>query len=33
MQYSTSKLWNKIIKNQKSDYAIWVNMPKDPNLN
>jgi len=33
MQYSTSKLWNKIIRNQKSDYAIWVNMPKDPNLN
>ena len=33
MQYSTTKLWNKIIRNQKSDYAIWVNMPKDPNLN
>ena len=33
MQYSTPQLWNKIIKNQKSDYAIWVNMPKDPNLN
>jgi len=33
MQYSTQKLWNKIIRNQKLDYAIWVNMPKDPNLN
>ena len=33
MQYSTPKLWNEIIRNQKSDYAIWVNMPKDPNLN
>ena len=33
MKYSTPKLWNKIIRNQKSDYAIWVNIPKDPNLN
>ena len=33
MQYSTPKLWNNIIRKTKSDYAIWVNMPKDPNLN
>ena len=33
MQYSNTTLWNKIIRNQKSNYAIWVNMPKDPNLN
>ena len=33
MKYSTSNLWNKIIKSQKSNYSIWVNMPKDPNLN
>ncbi len=33
MQYSTPKLWDNIIRKSKSDYAIWVNMPKDPNLN
>jgi len=33
MQYSNSRLWSKIIRNQKSEYAIWVNIPKDPSLN
>jgi len=33
MSYSTQKLWSDIIKTKKSDYAIWTNMPKDPNLN
>ena len=29
---STKKLWEDIIKIKK-DYAIWSNIPKDPNLN
>mgnify|MGYP001247907450 FL=1 len=33
MSYSTQSLWSKIIKNQKSKYAIWTNLPKNPNLN
>jgi putative transcriptional regulator len=33
MDYSNPKLWSDIIKTQKQDYAIWANMPKDPNLN
>ena len=33
MKYSTPKLWSDIIKTKKMEYAIWVNMPKDPNLN
>ena len=33
MNYSTPKLWSDIMKTKKSDYAIWANMPKDPNLN
>lgn len=32
MKYSTKKLWEDIIKIKK-DYAIWSNIPKDPNLN
>ena len=33
MNYSTSELWGDIIRDQKNRYAIWANMPKDPNLN
>ena len=33
MDYSSQKLWSDIIKTQKTEYAIWTNMPKDPNLN
>jgi len=33
MHYSTPKLWSDIIKTKKAEYAIWANMPKDPNLN
>ena len=33
MKYSTPDLWSHIIKKQKKKYAIWTNMPKDPNLN
>ena len=33
MNYSTPKLWSEIIKTKKMEYAIWANMPKDPNLN
>ena len=33
MNYSTPKLWSDIIKTKKMEYAIWANMPKDPNLN
>ena len=33
MQYSTSELWRDLIKNKKRKYAIWSNMPKNPNLN
>ena len=33
MNYSTPELWSDIIKTKKRKYAIWTNMPKDPNLN
>ena len=33
MTYSTTNLWSKIIKTQKRKYAIWANLPKNPNLN
>lgn len=33
MNYSTPKLWSDIIKTKKMEYAIWANMPKNPNLN
>lgn len=33
MQYSNKKLWRDLIKNKPQEYAIWVNMPKDPSLN
>ncbi len=33
MNYSTPKLWSDIIKTKQQKYAIWTNMPKDPNLN
>jgi len=33
MKYSAPDLWSDIIKTQKKKYAIWTNMPKDPNLN
>lgn len=33
MQYSSEKLWGDLIKTKKTKYAIWANMPKNPNLN
>ena len=33
MEYSSQKLWGDIIKTKKKKYAIWTNMPKDPNMN
>ena len=33
MEYSDQDLWSKLIKTKKSKYAIWANMPKNPNLN
>lgn len=33
MNYSAQNLWSEIIKTQKRKYAIWANLPKDPNLN
>jgi putative transcriptional regulator len=33
MQYSNEKLWSDLIKTKQQKYAIWTNMPKDPNLN
>ena len=33
MSYSSPKLWSDIIKTKKTEYAIWANIPKDPNLN
>jgi putative transcriptional regulator len=33
MNYSTPKLWSDIIKTKKMEYAIWANMPSNPNLN
>jgi len=33
MNYSTPELWSDIIRTKKRKYAIWTNMPKDPNLN
>ena len=33
MQQSDHNLWNKIVKFNKSEYYIWSNMPKDPNMN
>ena len=33
MKYSNPGLWSDIIKTQKRKYAIWANLPKDPNLN
>jgi len=32
-QQSSKHLWSQIIKKQDSNYAIWTNLPKDPNLN
>ena len=33
MNYSNNQLWTNLIKVKKSNYAIWANMPKDPNMN
>lgn len=33
MNFSTNQLWTDLIKVKKSNYAIWANMPKDPNMN
>ncbi len=33
MQYSNSDLWSNLIKTKRMKYAIWTNMPNDPNLN
>ena len=33
MKYSCEKLWSDLIKTKNEEYAIWANMPKDPNLN
>jgi putative transcriptional regulator len=33
MQYSDMNLWSKIIKSLDEKYAIWSNMPANPNLN
>jgi len=33
MSYSNNQLWTNLIKVKKSNYAIWANMPKDPNMN
>ena len=33
MSYSTSVLWSDIIRSQTDKYAIWANMPRNPNLN
>ena len=33
MQYSSSDLWSNLIKSKSIKYAIWANMPIDPNLN
>ena len=33
MKYSAPKLWSEIVKTKKKKYAIWTNMPKNPNLN
>ena len=33
MRYSSKDLWSELIKNQKSKYAIWRNLPKNPHLN
>ena len=33
MNYSTPKLWSDIIRTKKTEYAIWANMPNNPNLN
>ena len=33
MQYSNSNLWRDMIKNKTEEYAIWLNLPKDPSLN
>tara|TARA_B000000557_G_scaffold70858_1_gene55978 strand:- start:267 stop:818 length:552 start_codon:yes stop_codon:yes gene_type:complete len=32
-QQSSKHLWSQIIKKQDSNYAIWTNLPKNPNLN
>ena len=33
MQYSAQELWSNLIKTKHLKYAIWTNMPKNPNLN
>ena len=33
MKKSDHNLWNKIVKSSDSEYLIWSNMPKDPNMN
>jgi len=33
MQYASPNLWSDIIKTQHRKYAIWANIPKNPNLN
>ena len=33
MNYSTTQLWSDLIKTKKEEFAIWTNMPKNPNLN
>ena len=31
--YSSEDLWSKIIKQLPEEYAVWANLPKDPELN
>ena len=33
MSYSKDDLWSNIMKTQSQEYAIWANLPKNPNLN
>ena len=33
MKYSNPTLWTDLIKTKDRKYAIWANMPKNPNLN
>lgn len=33
MKQSDHNLWNEIVKSNNSEYYIWSNMPKDPNMN
>ena len=33
MLYSNNELWGKIMRRLEKKYAIWSNLPKNPNLN